>query len=594
LSNALTSQPLMGLPTLTDTENLIKFVRGQYVIGYPRSDTRNKCTSGSAETCQWKLGDVIHSNPVVVGVPNMIYADPAYSEFTNNNNNRDLVAYFCSNEGMVHAVRMAYFDTSLNKYKKDTAATELWAFIPNATLPMLQRTTDGYHEYTTDGLLRAIDIKTNSGYKTVLLGGLRSGGQAIFAIDITDPHSPKLMWEINAQTNPTEFSKIGESWSAPAMGRLCRQEPCTADNSSNPWVAIIGSGFDPNDIKNLSKMAYLTVIDIETGNIIKQVQVSNKKGNITTNIALLRDTRYGYIQKIFFGDYYGALWRIDLSIPGVITTFLETVMLADSDMLFKPADYDTSDINVPGRGPQRPITSQPRIAFGGNGQFWVYFGTGVYNEYDGNYPYQRFYGLIERANPLPYTDTDLTDMTYSTATNPGQLSWFIELGHDDPTDVEFTGTVDQDCVNSCTSQGHSSGYCNSTCKNVQQSTKNRNERVLSPPEVYGGYVFFSTYTPQNEPCGGGAARFYSVSYKTGAYESGLMLLGGNVTATRSIEVSSGQGIPSNPMIYVGKSGEGQIVAAGLVNVSTGNLIKIMLNPDKFTQAINILLWRVIR
>ncbi|MBI4687384.1 MAG: DUF2341 domain-containing protein [Nitrospirae bacterium] len=590
---------LLGVSTDTDAQNLIKFSRGQYVAGYSRSDdiNRNRCTSGTADTCQWKLGDVIHSNPLIVGIPNMIYADPDYAAFMSNNNSRDMIGYFSSNEGILHAVRMAVYDTTNKKYTKDATATELWTFIPNAVLPMLKKTTDLYHEYTTDGLFRAIDIKTGGAYKTVLVGGLRSGGQSLFALDITNPRSPNLMWEINASINPTQFSNIGESWSAPAIGRLCETSPCDPNNTSNRWVAIIGSGFDPNDINNLSKNAYLSVINLETGAVIKQVRVSTKPGNITTNLTVLRDAKYGYIQKVFFGDYYGALWRIDLSTTASIAAFLGKTALDSSDMLFQPIDYATSNINTTGASPQRAITSQPRIAHAGNNQFLVYFGTGVYNEYDSNYPYQRFYGLIDRTSASPYTDADLIDMTASTATNPNFLSWFIELGHSDSKDVGFSTTVNASCVSTCTSQGYGSDYCNSICKEVQSSTKDRNERVLTPPEVYGGYVFFSTYTPQNNPCGGGTSRFYGVSYKTGAYAQSLMLASdasGNVPATRSIEIAAGQGVPSSPMIFVGKSGEGQIVAAGLVNVSTGSLIKIMLNPAMFTDAMSILLWREIR
>jgi hypothetical protein len=586
-----TLKSLMGVSTDTDFQNLIRFVRGEYVSGYSRSDSRNYCSSGTTDTCQWKLGDIIHSNPLVVGIPNMVYADPDYSVFENNLNSRDLVAYFSSNEGIVHAVRMASYDPVAKMYTADNTATELWGFIPNAVLPMLNRTTDLLHEYTTDGLFRAIDIKTGGVYKTVLIGGLRSGGQSLFAMDITDPRSPQLMWEINAgqSANAAAFSNIGKTWSAPAIGRLCETNPCDYTSSSNRWVAIIGSGFAPNDITNLSKNAYLSVINLETGSVIKQIEISNKFGNVTTNLALLRD-KNGYIVKVFFGDYYGALWRIDLSTASNVTAFMAKTVLSSSDMLFQPADYSTSNINTIGAGPQRPITAMPRIAYAGNNIFWVYFGTGVYNEYNASYPYQRVYGLIDTATT--YTDLSLVDMTLSTTSNSGSQSWFLELGHTDSTDVAFSGTL-ASCITSCTNQGNSSDYCNSICKTTTSSVKDRNERVLNSPEVYGGFIFFGTYTPSNVPCGEGTSRFYALSYKTGQYSSGLML---NATSplVRSVVVSTGKGIPSNPLIFVGRSGQGQVVAAGLIDISTGQLIKIMLNPNMFTDVVSILLWREIR
>jgi PilY1 beta-propeller domain/Domain of unknown function (DUF2341) len=580
--------------SVADATNLIRFIRGQYVAGYARSDSRNMCSSGYADTCQWKLGDIVHSSPLVVGVPNMLYGDPDYSTFMDNNNSRDMVTYFGSNDGILHAVRMATYNTITKRYTTDSTATELWAFVPNAILTLLSRTTDQLHEYTVDGLFRAIDIKatTDGAYKTVLLGELRSGGQSLFAIDITDPQSPALMWEDNQGTNPAMFANMGKAWSSPALGRLCESDPCDYTSSSNRWVAIFGSGFSPKDIENLSKNAYLSIVDMETGTLIKQVKISTKPGNITTNIAVVRDSN-GYIQKAYFGDYYGALWRIDLSTSTLVSDFKTKTVLDATHLLFQPADYATSDINTPGGGPQRSITSQPRIAYAGSNQFWAYFGTGVYSEYDAGYPYQRFYGLMD--NVTTYTDAVLVDMTSSAASNATPQSWFVELGHNDTADVDYTGGApDSGCKNTCILEGHTADYCNSICKMVQTSTtKNNNERVLNTPEVYGGFVFFGTYTPQNSPCGGGTSRFYSLGYKSGSYESGLML-NGTTTQVRSITISTGQGIPSNPMIFVGKSGEGQIVAAGLVNVSTGSLIKIMLNPNKFGEIINILLWREIR
>ena len=202
VTNASTLAPLL-FPGLSSTAasaaapNLIRYVRGQYQSAYARSAVRNQCTSGTADTCQWKFDDIVHSNPLVVGIPSMLYSDPNYSTFQNANNGRDLVAYVGTNGGMIHAIRMAYYNTSTNMYQKDTTATELWAFIPNGILGSLSSIANANHQYAADGLLRAIDItSTTSGtpyatvgtaYKTLLVGGLRNGGQSLFAIDITNP-----------------------------------------------------------------------------------------------------------------------------------------------------------------------------------------------------------------------------------------------------------------------------------------------------------------------------------------------------------------------------------------------------------------------
>ena len=611
-SNAPTLKGLFDVAPATDfsgeaspytkTSNLIKFVRGQYVAGFPRSEVRNQCSSGNADSCQWKLGDVTHSNPLVMGVPNMLYSDAAYDTFRSANSNRDMVAYFNSNEGMLHAVRMSKFDSSLHKYQVDSSATELWAFVPNALLPVLQNSTDNYHEFTDDGLLRAIDIKstgTGGSYKSVLVGGLRGGGQSLYALDVTNPRAATLLWEINANTNSATFANIGNTWSAPALGRLCETTPCDSSSTSNRWVAILGSGFTSNGITNLSKPAYLTFVDLESGSVVKQVKVSTKPGNLTSNVGVLRD-KYGYIQKAYFGDYYGAVWRVDLSTTTKVSAILASTktVLADAETLFKPSDYTNSNVTDPANLPLRPVTSQPTVAYSkdssGNDVWWMYFGTGVYDSYDTAYPNQRLYGLKDTVS-VPYADAALTDMTYTTAVNSTKNSWFIELGHNDARDYDYSGSSTATCVTACVALGYSADYCSSKCQNVTtSSSKDRNERVISSPTVYGGFVFLSSFTPKNSACGGGVGRFYAVSFDSGSYNGGLLLFG-NALDGRSVSSPTVTEVPSTPLVFTGKSGTGQVIGSGLVDTSnTGLKNNHPLDPSKFFMNVNILLWRRVR
>jgi len=599
VSNAATLEEPLGYASdgadLTRSAGLIRYARGSYVPEMPRSGARNLCSRGYGDTCQWKLGDIIHSTPLVVGVPNMLYADPAYTAFMLGHNNRDLVAYFASNEGQLHAVRLAQFSVFSGKYQADAGATELWSFIPNAVLPALQRTTSFSHEYTADGLLRAIDIKTSSGeYRTVLVGGLRSGGQGLFALDVTDPRTANLMWEKNSRIDPSGFAAIGETSSAPALGRLCEYAPCEASSTTNRWVALLGSGFAGDDVANLSRPAYLTVIDLQTGQVIKQVQVSGKRANVTTNIAQLRD-KNGYLQKIVFGDHYGAVWRVNLATPADVATLLnpDKKSLDAGDLLFKPSDYVTSDAGA--NPPARPVSTQPSLGYAKNGSggdvWWVYFGTGDLGPWDANHPYQRIYGVKDDIR-TPYVDTDLVDMTATTAVNTARSSWFVGLGTIDDRDYSYDGTSDDTCASECTSLGNAADYCASTCRNVVVGNKDRNERVVTAPVLYGGYLFVSTYTPSSSFCTGGVSRFYGLAFDTGSYEGGLLNTA-NATNARSLGLYSRSGIQSAPLIFTGKRG-GRAVASAVLNDSAGGLLKIPLTPEKFSMRINVLLWRRIR
>jgi len=556
-----------------ETEKLIKFVRGFFVPDFPRSIGRSmdrfegygNQDGNNADDEQWKLGDILHSNPLIVGIPNMLYDDATYWAFVNSHRDRPLVFYFMSNDGMVHAFEVARFENAglVPRYKPLETPIELWAYVPEAVLPRLKELTGPDHQYTADGLLRAIDVKDADGHwRTVLLGSGGRGGNYAFAVDVTDPSSPQLLWEINEKTHPEVVEKIGAAISAPALGKL-----------GDRWVAIYGSGYSKDFIKNYTdKRAYLTVVDILSGEVLKQIEVGDRIGNVLTDITVKRDYK-GNIEKVYFGDYYGAIWgvtaqRLQDLIEGSGEAFLDA-----RDMLFKPYDY--YEVSNP-TSVKRPITARPVIARDGENNWWVYVGTGDYDEYDPDYPHQRFYGIKD----LGFTQTDaectpedevcgdLRNMTNSTRANDG-LSWVILLGYPDPNDKALDNSTSQ---------------------------KDNNERVLKRATVFGGFVFFTTYQPLNEPCGGGISRFYAVEYNTGEIGSQLFsdeVVGGSGTSyvtARSVELQ-GRGVPSQPMIYTGHAGKQQVVATGLVNTSTGELEKINLNPAVFVKNINILLWR---
>ena len=557
---------------LDETEKLILFVRGYYIDGedFARSASRNFDATpnyGNNDGIpdpdeQWKIADVLHSNPLLIGIPNMVYGYPDYWEFVEQNDKRPLVSYFMSNQGILHAVRLATVDAN-GTYEVDENARELWAFIPHAVLSKLKSSTDADHEYLADGLLRAIDIKVCHRWRTILFGIGGRDNIYVFAMDITDPYNPVLLWEHNG--DPT--GKIGTTISSPAFGLV------DTNNNGIPdtWVAVVGSGYDQNYLNNYeNKTAWLTLFNLKNGQILKQLKVSDKVGNVLTSITALRDPQTGVLKKIYFGDYYGALWRVSGERLARTDTFApledNATLSTTYDMLYEPDDYGNSTSPT---DPACPITAYPRLAKGeGLNEFWIFFGTGDYNEYDPTYPHQYFFGLKDKdINTGPYHLTDLQNVTDGNSTNTLAKSWYIKLGINDSADL----------INDP--------------NNLSISTKNSNERVLKTPEVYGGLVFFTTYEPLDEPCGGGKSRFYALQYRTGLLKSGLFMdFTNNNQTVRSVELQS-RGIPSQPMIFEGQNGKGTAVATGITTSTSGGIEKIRLNPAAFSTALDILLWR---
>ena len=224
------------------------------------------------------IGDIINSTPVVVGTPPFFYTFDSYKEYKYdiiNNDKRPSLIYVGSNDGALHA--FALDDYTPASGPSITAGQEVWAFVPKSLHSKLEMAdddangtydmcADGYcHQYLLDGSPKVADIAhdfngdkkiTADEWRTLLVNGLRAGGQAYFALDVTsgqdfaatntDP--AKHLWEF------TDDYDLGESWSEPSINRVA-DNTMTAVESKTIWATFFGSGYSPTDQAN--KVAYL-------------------------------------------------------------------------------------------------------------------------------------------------------------------------------------------------------------------------------------------------------------------------------------------------------------------------------------------------
>ncbi len=101
------------------------------------------------------------------------------------------------------------------------------------------------------------------------------------------------------------------------------------------------------------------------------------------------------------------------------------------------------------------------------------------------------------------------------------------------------------------------------------------ERNLSAPTLLGGTLFFTTFVPASDACGGGGDGYlYALFYLTGtAYQEsviGTETVGGNTNVLRSLVM--GAGLPSQVAIQIGAQGTGASGAtssSGCVGAVTG-------------------------
>ena len=379
-------------PTDLQTENLINFIRGVDV--YDQDGDGNKTESIH------KLADIYHSELVVVGPPEASALDDgssngqkkdSYYRSQNNYNNfktgsscggpcptRKEVVFAGANNGIVHA-----FDTSNGE--------ELWGFIPPSVIGNLEKIPSSKANtsnaiYGVDGSPVVKDIyfddthndgSTNQRWRTVLLGGLGSGGQGLYALDITDINNPKHLFAINQDGSEQviqhwgsdgfknefgyrsgsidakyDYRKLGETWSTPRIIRI-------KVSGKDKWVAVFGGGYNgavnPNygsavfvmDLEDEGRL--LKVIDIEDqANVIKNYVFGTVANNTQTefnlasyglssydiNCCTLKVYGAGSIRYAITGDQSGTTMsnlklKFDEAPPGGITIKVSMVNKTD-------------------------------------------------------------------------------------------------------------------------------------------------------------------------------------------------------------------------------------------------------------------------
>lgn len=290
-TNPNISKTLLGDTGMADAvrDSLLAFARGYDKDG---------------STVRHHIGDIMNSKPVVLD-----YIDGKSYVMVG------------SNEGFLHM-----FDT-------DDGA-EKWAFMPQTLLKNIRHFYDNNqpktHFYGVDGALVPwmLDkngdgkIDASEGDKAYLFFGLRRGGNAYYALDITDVTAPTLAWTVNNTT--TGFTELGESWSKPALAKMRTQASAT-DPVILRDVLVFGAGFDASleEIDPAVRVADAMGRDVFIVDALSGVKlwslrddVSGASGLLThsipNDIRVLDMDRNGALDRLYFADTGGKVWRVDM------------------------------------------------------------------------------------------------------------------------------------------------------------------------------------------------------------------------------------------------------------------------------------------
>jgi hypothetical protein len=295
------------------------------------------------------LRDIFHSDVTFVGsppagkqyLPNINppgSSDEKYATFYANHQDRSKVIYVGTNDGIMHM----FYASGVNSGK------EIWGFIPDEVLPSLKKIVlDGKHTYTVDGRITPEDVYFEkdglNAWTTLLCFGLRQGGEAYYALDVTavgTSPQPKVLWKFEDAT------WSGNSWGEPAVGRIRVQNPDDTAQVMQKWVVFLTGGFafnseNPLDQKGkaifmvdagtgelLWMLGYDSTIsysgDVPPEGILRTVESGDNKlltkedvfnFPIPSAMTAVDTDGNGYVDTLYFGNTGGQLFKIDTSDP---------------------------------------------------------------------------------------------------------------------------------------------------------------------------------------------------------------------------------------------------------------------------------------
>lgn len=447
------------------------------------------------------LGDFYSSSPAVVSGPrylvsfsNRLEGNTAYSTFANSIADRSPRVYVGGNDGMLHGFNAL-------------TGVEEFAFIPTAVFPKLNKlTASNYtHEYYVEGTPVVADVYDGSEWRTILVGTLKGGGKAIFALDITTPGSEKLLWQFDDSSLPTDAQvKMGYSFSQPTIARL----------HSGKWAVVFGNGYE--SANNTNGKAALFVVDAMEGTLLKSLEVTGANG-VANGLSTPKLGDYnadGVADYAYAGDLQGNIWRFDLlrngrSDTNPFTTADDSESAVDDfevayggDPLFR-AKSDNDH--------RQPITAAPSLVRHPTGVgYLVIAGTGKFFDSDDKEGdksmAQSVYGIWDKQT------------LGEEATSPG-----ITRGSLQEQTIESQTTVSADGIsrqgrvisdNNVRWQASGNDAAqNGWYLNLEQSD---GEMVVENMSQLGRTIFLQSLVPNDDPCGDGASNWtYALNPFTG-------------------------------------------------------------------------------
>jgi len=259
--------------TLTAAQCRDRYLK--WLVGIDNGTVFTRCPLGQCSL----LGDIFHSTPKVVPPPSEFTRDDSYQAFQTTYATRPLMLYTSSNDGFLHAFKVASNVQSDPLDVKSKKNNELWAFMPPQVLPHVSSEYPFTHQLLLDGRPVVKDVVARKGtgsypyvfersladaqaglspnvtWRTILVQSFGGTYPGYFALDITNPDpsqtinselgGPRFLWQITSDASGNPL--FGTGGATPVITTLLVDEDGTG--AKEVPVAILPGG--PGDVGSI-------------------------------------------------------------------------------------------------------------------------------------------------------------------------------------------------------------------------------------------------------------------------------------------------------------------------------------------------------
>lgn len=593
--------------TLVDTDNFT------YTLASPQGDASGSMTASSGTGSTGERADLINwvrgtdnnedenLNSDSTDVRSSIHSDvlhsrPAVINYNRHGNDDDVYVFYGSNDGVFRAIKGGFNQSDVSE---PLPFDEAWGFVMEEHFSQLERlrnneptiSSSNKKPYFADGSIGVYTKDANSDGKIVATDGdkvwlfisMHRGGRFIYALDVSDPSDPKLLWK----KSNIDWPELGQTWSVPLVKELAIDTDGAAagDDDDNEVVLIFGAGYDPtvedvdpelitsfnadadtdNNLEVVAGAASyersmgrgIFVVDAQTGNPLWQAgpAVSNPGAShtfltvtgmnyaIPSDVVVIPDRNSTTSNRAYVGDTGGNMWRVDMDDSSVANwTVTKIASVADHSTTGSATDDDGNTITIiPGL---RKFLFPPDIVYSEDGYDAVLIGSG-----DREHPFDT--GVINRFYMFKDSSTGATvDAGFTT---------FAESDLFDATsNCAQAATA---CSNSGDELDQNAALNALTTKKGWYITLVAGEKVVGNAVTLNNVTFFNTNVPSSVAGSGscesnlGEARQYQIQFSDATAIADQNIDGSTNAADRYSVHAGGGYLPSPVPVVVEINGE---------------------------------------